>query len=97
LLPLEMFTEFAGYNGCMLPVISLGYVCVCGQRVTVFQLKGGQANELPPTITVACKQGHVASFDAKHIALLEHLPDEQGVEPTSSQCGEVSGDFKKAA
>lgn len=63
------------YNVCMKSDVALGYTCVCGERVRVFDVKPGQDNQLPPRITVACPQGHVATFNSKQVALLEPLVD----------------------
>lgn len=63
----------------MKSVVALGYTCVCGERVRVFDVKSGQDTQLPLRITVACPQGHVATFNSKQVALLEPLVDEPSV------------------
>jgi hypothetical protein len=56
--------------------VFLGYTCVCGERVRAFRLKNGEANQLPETLTVACPNGHTATFTAKQVGLLELIVEE---------------------
>lgn len=66
-------------------VVSLGYTCICGERVRVFELKRGEENRLPYCATVACPNGHSATFSAAQVGLLEVLVDESGGTETDSQ------------
>ena len=56
--------------------VFLGYTCFCRERVRVFELKRGEENRLPYSITVACPNGHSATFNAAQVGLLEVLVDE---------------------
>ncbi len=52
-------------------VLALGYSCVCGEQVSVFEMTGDEANQLPPKVTVSCSNGHVATFSSSQVGLLE--------------------------
>jgi hypothetical protein len=51
--------------------VVLGYTCICGERVKVFHLEPGAANQLPRTVIVSCSNGHTATFNSRQVGLLE--------------------------
>jgi hypothetical protein len=77
-------------------VYSIGYTCVCGQKVEVLQLRGGDTNKIPQTTTVTCPNGHAATFDARQIGLLEWWGDQPNDPSATSPEGSHS-EFKKPA
>ncbi len=59
-------------------VLALGYTCVCGAAVRVFEMTRDETSQLPRRVTVSCPNGHVATFTSKDVGLLEawaDLPD----------------------
>jgi hypothetical protein len=60
----------------MKSAVWLGYTCVCREYVRVFELKRGEETRLPHRVTVACRNGHTATFNAQQVGLLELVLDE---------------------
>ena len=63
--------------------LCIGYHCVCGDRVEVARVLQGSdvPSQLPASVTVTCRQGHVATITADQLAALEHW--ELDLEPHS--------------
>ena len=51
--------------------IVLGYICPCGERVTIQRWKSRTTTQLPKQVTVVCSRGHVACFDSLQVASLD--------------------------
>ncbi len=60
-------------------LVTLGYVCICGEQVRVLEMSAGSPVRLLPGVTVSCSNGHVARFTSAQVCLLEPLvaPDEE--------------------
>jgi hypothetical protein len=58
------------------PHVSIGYTCICGERVVVYRLRSRRENALPLSKTVTCVNGHVATFFAEQFAFLDDWEDE---------------------
>lgn len=84
------------FNCEMESAVSLGYICFCGERVTVFRLQRSEANYLPLTVTVACPNGHSATFNTTQLGSLEWWIDERTASTDSSRAVPEK-DQKKAA
>lgn len=79
----------------MKSVVSLGYTCVCGERVRVFRLEQGRVNAFPLRVTVACPHGHAATFNREQVGVLELWTNDEvaGVSPL----GSAEDEHKQAA
>ncbi len=63
-------------------VLSLGYTCICGERVTLLEMTHEEPKQLPARITVSCSSGHVCTLSVKQIGVLELWADRaDGVVP----------------
>jgi hypothetical protein len=50
--------------------VVLGYTCICGEKVNVFDLQGGTINQLPAPDD-RLSNGHTATFSSKQVGLLD--------------------------
>ena len=58
------------------PQVSIGFTCICGERVTVYRLVAGKGNILPSSISVSCRNGHAATFLPEQFGFLDDWMDE---------------------
>ncbi len=60
------------YNGIMQSAfLVLGYTCVCGERVTLWEMERGRTAQLPSRMTASCRNGHVSTFTPAQVGALE--------------------------
>ena len=57
-------------------IVSLGYTCLCGERVEVVRLKQDQPYWVTGSISISCSKGHNATFSRAQIGYLEVLTAE---------------------
>ncbi len=57
-------------------LLCLGYTCMCGERVTVFELPVNSGKQIAlSTKTVSCRNGHSRTVTVDQLGTLDHWLD----------------------
>jgi len=55
---------------------TVGYICQCGERVSVLRAEDGRSMEIPDKLTVSCSQGHTRNILNEEFLALERWEEQ---------------------